>query len=314
MKTQLAPIVIFVYRREIGRLIKTLKSDPLAAQSDLIVFSDGPRDDSDAEDVTRVRASLQNIDGFKSIRVVSSTHNKGLAASIIDGVTEVIDQYGKIIVLEDDLVVSKDFLQYMNDALAYFENDARVWSVSGYGANLPDLGQYTHDIYLAPRANSWGWATWKDRWDKTDWEVLGFDALRQDKQLQTAFNRGGNDLYRMLDLQMNGRIDSWAIRWSYSQFKYGMYTVFPVVSKVANEGFADGRGAHNNDTAALKWHVDLRTKSSVVFEPVEVNAVVLEAFKKYYDLGPVTAVGYFLKKHGGYSIVKKCMRLLRRWR
>ena len=312
MSAGLAPIIIFVYRREIGGLISELKRDPLSSQSDLIIFSDGGKNSEDSADVLKVRSTLKEVNGFKSVRIVESPRNKGLAASIIDGVTDVITQYGKVIVLEDDLMVADDFLKYMNDALDFYEQDPKIWSIAGYSANLPCLETYTKDVYLAPRVNSWGWATWRDRWEKIDWEIKDWEKVKRDKSLQQQFNEGGNDLFRMLELQMLGKIDSWAIRWSYNQFMYRMYTVYPAVSKVSNEGFSDDKGMHNNATEHGKWLVGLQGNRPLICEKLDVDPVVIACFKKYYDLGFKTDVGYFLKKYGGYGIAKKMMRVMRK--
>ncbi len=311
MQTQKAPVIIFVYRREISGLLEQLRRNPEAPETDLYVFSDGSKNGTDRDDVLQTRASLQNIGGFRSVTVAEAGHNRGLANSIISGVTRIVSQYGRGIVLEDDLSVADDFLRYMNEALAFYEDDPKVWSIAGYGAEMPCLKKYTYDVYLAPRVSSWGWATWRDRWQRVDWEIRDWEKIRGDKVLQDRFNGGGNDLFKMLELQMLGKIDSWAIRWTYNQFKCNMYTVYPVVSKVSNEGFSDKKGMHNNQTAHEKWRVTLQAHSPVTFEKLDVDPAVAACFKKYYDLGFRTVVGYFLKKHGGYDVAKIMMRLLR---
>ena len=221
---KLAPVILFVYRRDVKKTIDSLLKNNLANQTDLFIYSDGAKNDKDLDDVIIVRDSIKEIYGFKSVTLINSDKNKGLANSIIDGVTKTINEYGRVIVLEDDLIVSKDFLQYMNEALNYYDKDPAIWSISGYGPKLPCLNQYRKDFYLSLRASSWGWAVWKDRWSSVDWLVKDFDKLQKDHKKRKMFNLGGNDMYRMLELQMLGKIDSWAIRWCFSQFSQNKYT------------------------------------------------------------------------------------------
>jgi len=307
MKNSLAPIVIFTYRRLINKIIKSLLDNELAKNSELYIFSDGSKDEKDLEDVTETRKYLQTIEGFKNINIIESRNNKGLANSIVDGVSEVLNKYGKVIVLEDDLIVSKDFLEYMNNALNFYENNKNIWSISGYGPKLPCLEKYNDDLYLSVRGSSWGWATWKDRWDTIDWEVKDFDKLKQDKNLQNKFNLGGNDMYKMLELQMLGKIDSWAIRWCYSQFKYNQYTVYPKKSKIINDGFTDNKGTHNSGVNnCLSVELD---NTNINFKDLAVNSEIIKCFQEFHNLSIKTRVGYFLKKYGGYRLVKKLLNI-----
>ncbi|MFW6016806.1 MAG: glycosyltransferase, partial [bacterium] len=239
----LSPIVLFVYNRpeHTKKTIKALKKNKLADKSKLFIFSDGEKSANDKQKVKEVRKIINKIDGFKQGKVFESEENKGLANSVIDGVTKIINQYGKVIVLEDDLITSKNFLRYMNRALDFYEEDKKIWSISGYNLPIGIPDDYKHDVYLSYRASSWGWATWKDRWDKIDWDINDYSEFINDKSAQKLFNRGGSDMKNMLKSQMEGKIDSWAIRWCYNQFKNDSYTIYPVVSKVKNIGM-DGSG------------------------------------------------------------------------
>ena len=299
----LSPIVLFTYRRIPEETIESLLQNNLAKESELFIYSDGYKSDADKNDVLEVREYLKTIDGFKNIKIVESPYNKGLANSIIGGVTEVINKYGKVIVLEDDLIVSTDFLEYMNNALDFYKNDQRIWSISGYGPQLPCLKNYNKDLYLSPRGSSWGWATWKDRWNSVDWDVKDFDKLKYNKEMRKKFELGGDDMYRMLELQMLGKIDSWAIRWCFSQFLQNKYTVYPVKSKVVNDGFKDNKGTHNSGRSS-KWDVKVHD-NVVVFENLKVDKYIVYCFKKYYDIIWFTKIGYFLRKHAGYKMAKK---------
>jgi len=301
--TNLAPIIIFTYRRVINQTIESLCTNTLAKDSDLYIFSDGNKNEKDLGDVQEVRRHLQTIKGFKSIKIMESPTNKGLANSITDGVSSVMHTYGKVIVLEDDLIVANDLLDYMNDALDFYKSDEKIWSISGYGPTLPCLDNDSDDVYLSPRGSSWGWATWKDRWDKVDWEVKDFDSFKQDKHLQNKFNLAGNDMYKMLELQMLGVIDSWAIRNFYSQFKHTAYTIYPKKSKIINNGFSDNKGVHTGG-AHSKWVVPLN-HDKINFKELSVDPKMIKCFKQFHDLRIVGRIGYFLKKHGGYVFAKR---------
>ena len=303
----LAPIVIFTYRRKIDKLIDSLLKNKLAKESEIYIFSDGYRTDVDKADVLEVRESFKNIIGFKNIIIEESSQNNGLADSVIGGVSKIIDLHDNIIVLEDDLVVADNFLEYMNDALTFYKNDETIWSISGYTPPLKCLENYEKDLFLSPRASSWGWATWKDRWLKNDWDIDDWEEFKVDKEAIKRFNLGGDDMFKMLETQMLGKIDSWAIRWCYNQFRYNTFTVYPTQSKLINEGF-DTKGTHNS-SGSERWHVEL-SNCSIYFENLVVDKNIVDCFQKKYNLQLKTKIGYFLKQYGGYSFVKKIIKLM----
>ncbi len=307
----LAPIIIFTYRRVPDQLINSLLKNDLAQKSEVIIYSDGNKNKNDLDDVIEVRKYLQTIEGFKNIKIIESKVNKGLANSIIDGVSEVINKYGKVIVLEDDLIVSNDFLEYMNEALEFYKDDEKIWSISGYGPNLPCLKDFNDEVYLSVRVSPWGWATWKDRWTKIDWKVKDYQEIKQNKNLRDKFNLAGNDMFKMLELQMLKKIDSWAIRWYYNQFVLNMYTVYPAKSKIINDGFNDNKSTHTSGRNS-KWIVELNNKE-VSFKDLIVKKEIIECFRNYHNLSLATRIGYFLKKNGGYKVFKKIDNYLRKY-
>ena len=233
-----APVALFVYNRPEStiRCVNSLKSSPIAKFTDLHIFSDNARIDSDVEKVALVRDFIKRVDGFASVSIHLQETNIGLAGSLISGTTAVIQQYGRVIVVEDDLVVSVNFLEFMNRALEFYEGDENILSVSGYsGIELnPSDG-----VYFSLRASSWGWATWRDRWMAVDWAAPEAESDLASRQFRRNFSRGGADLPRMLQSWVDGRIDSWAIRFVYHQAKRGLVSVVPNVSKVINKGFGD---------------------------------------------------------------------------
>ena len=245
---RLAPVVLFVYNRKehTERTLQALEKNELAGESDLIIFADGPKKPGD-EKVAGVRAFLEQYEsgsGFRSIRIVKAEKNKGLANSIISGVTEVIGQYGRVIVLEDDLITSPDFLHYMNGALDFYENEENIWSISGFNFPLRSLKHYPHDVFYTYRGCSTGWGTWRDRWSTIDWEVSTYHDFLKDEAWQRRFSRGGKDLPGMLIDQMENGLDSWAVRWVYEQSNQDRYSIYPKISRVQNIGF-DGTGIHS---------------------------------------------------------------------
>ena len=245
----LAPVVLFVYNRETHtrKTLEALKNNYLAKQSQLFVFSDGGKTEDDEEKVRKVRASVEEYkDAFLDVQVVKADKNKGLANSVIAGVSKIIEQYGNVIVIEDDIITSPYFLTYMNQTLDYYADDKKIWSISGYTLPMKSLQKYDKDVFLSYRACSWGWGTWLDRWKLIDWDIPDYQEFKLNKDRVKLFERGGRDLPGMLESQRNGEIDSWAIRWCYWQSKYDMLTVYPRVSLVRNIGY-DGTGTHGGN-------------------------------------------------------------------
>lgn len=249
----LAPICLFTYNRldETRQTVEALKCNILASSSLLFIFSDGPKNEMITQKVDEVRQYIKTITGFKTIEIFESPINKGLANSIIDGVTQIIKRYGRVIVLEDDLITSPNFLDFMNHSLDFYLCNDKIFSISGYTMDLPSLKFNKKDYYLSYRASSWGWATWENRWQVVDWEMCGYKSFEFNIIQQIKFMRGGSDMPYMLWKQMNGKIDSWAIRWCYNQFKNDQLTIYPTVSKIYNIGFGNNSthtktGSHFN--------------------------------------------------------------------
>ena len=236
-----APIVVFAFNRlePLKRCVASLLQNSEAAESDLIVFVDGPRTtkEGEAEKVKAVREYVKTITGFKSVTYHFSEKNRGLGPSLIAGINEVINLFGRAIIVEDDLNCSNNFLSFLNQGLDYYNDKKEVFSISGETVKVKAPQDYPYDNYFAPRAGCWGWATWKDRWDTVDFELKDWDSVVKNKG---KFNRwGGSDCFRLLDGWHSGKNKSWAIRFNYSQFLQGATSVFPVVSKVSNEGFEE---------------------------------------------------------------------------
>ena len=185
----LAPIVLFVYNRldHTQGVIETLSKNLLAKESELYVFSDAAKSENGLGKVNEVREYIRDDawhGNFKEVTIIEAEKNKGLANSVIGGVTKIIHEYGKVIVVEDDLILSPYFLNYMNDALDYYQDDEKIWSISGYSFPMKSLKKYPHDIFYSYRGCSWGWATWNDRWNLVDWEVKDYQATTRPVRTQ----------------------------------------------------------------------------------------------------------------------------------
>ena len=241
---ELAPVVLFTYNRpwHTQQVVEALKRNELSELTDLVIYSDGPKDEANIEDIKRVRDYLKTINGFKTVNIVESENNIGLADSVITGVTEAVRKHGKVIALEDDLVTAPIFLRYMNEALERYENEAQVMQISGHMFDV-DVKAETDAIFL-PFTTSWGWATWKRAWNSFDPYSSGYEKIKKDRVLRYKFNLNGSyDYFRMIDAHIKGKIDSWAIRWYLSVFMVGGLTLHPVTSFIRNIGF-DGSGIH----------------------------------------------------------------------
>ena len=282
-----APVVLFVYNRldHTMNVIDSLKKNLYAKETDLYVFSDAAKNENNVDKVNAVREYIRSTEWkeyFHSVTVIEAEENKGLAKSIIGGVTDILKKYEKVIVVEDDLVLSPYFLNYMNGALDYYKDVPDVWSISGYSFPMKSLKNYPHDVFYSYRGSSWGWATWLDRWIKTDWEVKDYEKMMQDKEWQKRFNRGGADLTGMLRLQMEGKINSWAVRWVYTQSNLDMYTVYPKKSYILNDG-CDGSGTNSGTHSEL--NTDIKgSLAECKFECLEIDKKISREFwYKYSD-------------------------------
>lgn len=282
----LAPICLFTYNRleETKKTVAALQNNFLAKESELYVFSDGWKKEGDRDKILAVRNFLNQIKGFKKITIVETQLNKGLANSIIGGVTDVIEKHGKVIVLEDDLITSPNFLNFNNQALNFYEKNDKIFSISGYTLDLPSLNNTEKDFYFGYRSSSWGWATWLDRWKLVDWEIKDYRAFVKSRALKSEFRRGGADLPGMLKNQMTGRIDSWAIRWCYNQFKRDQLTVFPTKSKLISIGFGDN-ATHTKSTKRFDTKLDTTNQVNFNFQDeIILNKKLVKEHKFKFSL------------------------------
>ncbi len=250
-----APIVLFVYNRprHTQRTLEALRVNELADRSELFIFSDGPRSESDREKVEAVRDQCRTIQGFKKIVMRESEENRGLAASIIAGVTEIVNEYGQIIVMEDDLVSSPHFLSYMNEALSIYEQEEKVMHIGGY--MFPISSEGIPETFFFRESNCWGWGTWARSWlhyEKDARKLMNTFTRQQVKE----FNLDGyHKFWRQVKENYSGRRDTWAIFWYAAIFLRRGLCLHPSVSLIQNIGHDNsGRNCPGTDiyTVALK--------------------------------------------------------------
>lgn len=270
----LAPIALFAYNRpdHLTKTLAALSKNTLANESDLFIFSDGPKNEAAQEKVNEVRDLIKNIQGFRKVFIRESKENRGLASSVINGVTAVVGEYGKIIVLEDDLVTSPYFLEFMNAALDKYEQQEEVISIHGYCLPIKGLPE----TFFIRGADCWGWATWARGWSLFEPNgSLLLNEIRQ-KKLTRAFNFNNSYPYtRMLKKQIEGKNNSWAIRWYASAFLKNKLTLYPGSSLVKNIG-NDDSGTHSKKNTGYDTYISQKPVNLQTI-PVSENA---EARKK----------------------------------
>ena len=277
-----APILLFVYNRpeHTQRCIESLKRNLLATDSTLYIYADGAKDDTQKPAVNEVRSYIHTIRGFKETIIIERDENWGLARNIIDGVTTQVNQYGRVIVLEDDLVVAPYFLQFMNDALETYQNEPKVGHIQAcdftQDPSLPDT-------FLIKWTGSWGWATWDRAWkhfNPNGKELL--QELEQRKLTRTFDFNGKYGFTRMLRRQIKGKNNSWAIRWNASLFLKDILSLNVGRSLVQNEGF-DGSGTNCGGGGLYASHLHLAPLPVEKISPVQENLIARQAFVRYYS-------------------------------
>lgn len=275
-----APIALFTYNRadHTKQAVESLLQNEEAVESELYIFSDGPKTEAKREAVEENRKYIRSISGFKSVHIVEREKNWGLANSLIVGITEIVDKYGQVIVVEDDLIVSPYFLQYMNEALEKYKDDERVASISAF---LNPIDCVAPETFFLRYFACWGWATWKRGWDlliNDDRELL-----RRLRWKKNDFNIGGTGpFYGILYCDKVGLNSSWAVRFYASQFLAGKLQLFPGHSMAIQTG-TDGSGTHGTFASEVFNFMQLYMQPIRLREvPVEENREMYNAFSRFY--------------------------------
>lgn len=299
MGRSLAPIVLFAYNRRehLEQTVLSLQANYLAQESELVVFSDGPKSRNDENKVAEVRLFLRGIQGFKSVSVVERKSNFGLAASIVDGVSQIVKKSGKVIVLEDDIVTSPYFLNYMNDALDFYQDDPDVWHISGFS---PDIGQDVPEHYFIMPTTCWGWGTWSGRWQylNMDVQTLIKEVSGKSKKI---FNYAGVDYYSHLLMNASGKMQTWAVFWYATCYLNHGFSLHPRESFSANIGH-DGSGENCNENQA--YQVKLAESYDGVFpHAVHEKPWIKKRYIKFYRLKKLRTLKTIMSRffHGFFS-------------
>ena len=275
----LSPIVLFVYNRpwHTQQTIEALQKNELAIESNLIIYSDEANNKNVQENVDKVRLYIDQIDKFKKVTIIKRETNWGLANNIIDGVTKVVNQYGKIIVLEDDLITSPYFLKYMNEALEVYKDEKKVWHISGW--NYPIDSDNLRDVFLWRLMNCWGWATWKDRWkyyekdvDKTISEFNKEDIKRFNLDVNAEF-------FLQIIANKEKKVNTWSIFWYATIFKKNGLCLSPSQTFVQNIGH-DGSGVHSDVNDIFVSKISLNKDIDFVLN-IDENKIALEKVQNF---------------------------------
>lgn len=277
----LAPIALFVYNRpeHTRRTINYLQANLLAEESRLFVFSDAAEKPDDEEQVNEVRTFIKQLSGFKSVKLVNRKQNLGLAASIISGVNQLVNEYGKVIVFEDDLLSSPYALSYFNEALKRYAQKEQVMQVAAYMFPLKHLSDLPETFFLRS-TSSWGWATWKRAWDhfEPDIEKL-YQQFDQKKIYRFTVDDTMNYWKQLLDFR-NKKNNSWAVRWHATVFLKDGLVLYPAKSLIENIGH-DGSGVHSIIEDTYQVHLSRKEISSYP-DSIGEDPQVVEAIKYFF--------------------------------
>lgn len=311
----LAPIALFVYNRpkHTRQTLEALQANELANQSHLFVFCDGPKANATSETLKAIqdaRTIVKEKTWCKTITLFESENNKGLADSIKDGVTKILNQFGKVIVLEDDIVTAKGFLTYMNEALELYKNESKVMHIASY---LP----YTNSISNLPETfflrfmSCWGWATWKSAWDAANWDAQDLYGQIQAPAVMKAFNLDGVlNFHEQLEQNITGQINTWAIMWYTSIFLNQGLCLYPNVTLSKNIGL-DGSGAHclpGEDATAFSYDTEI----DVRYQQLRISQLGTTYLKRYYRFGKISTFNKRFERmyyHYRFQLIK----LFKRW-
>lgn len=276
MKNKLSPIILFVYNRpwHTRQTIEALQKNELAKESELFIYSDGPKNEEAVSKVTKARDYIKTIEGFQKVTIIEREKNFGLADNIIGGVTSVINKHGRAIVLEDDMISSPYFLKYMNDGLDFYSEQEQVVSIHAYVYPITRELVRTSSFFLRG-ADCWGWGTWKRGWDlfEPDGTYL-LSQLKKRKLLKRFDFDGALSYSRMLKNQTANRNNSWAVRWYASALLNNKLTLYPCKSLISNIGL-DSSGTHCSMTKVYD--------NVLANEPIQVGNVLLQEDEQAYQ-------------------------------
>jgi hypothetical protein len=303
---KLAPILLFVYNRpwHTRKTVKALKNNELASESELFIYADGAKNDDALRQVKEVRDYIKTIDGFKKIIIIEQDENIGLANSIISGVTKVVNEYGKIIVIEDDIFTSPYFLKFMNEALKFYKDKDRIWHVSGW--NYPIDSDNLEDVFISRLMNCWGWATWADKWQYYEKNIDKTIKIFSKEDVNSFNLDGSKDFFEQVIENKKKKIDTWAIFWYVTIFKKDGLCVNPTQTFVENIG-NDGSGVHCGKSETYVTNISMH-KDIKFITKISENKTAFERIQGFYKAEkrslPVRVVNKLARIMYGKNIIQ----------
>jgi len=307
-----SPIIVSVYDRyaHFKRCIESLQKNSIASESILYVVSDAAYKNEHADSILKVREIANHITGFKEVRNIFREKNLGATKSVLPIIKEALDTYGSFIFLEDDIVVSTDFLQYMNDGLDYYKEDPRIMAVCGFKAMFDLPKSYDKDVYFYPCNSPWGFASWKEKWNTVNQDYFDrYSELKKDPKKYKEFTSIGFYIKGILQADSRKEIVAGDLRVYYHMFQNHMCSVFPVVSKTQNWGF-DGTGEHCDNKKAwwAKPPLDTRNASTRFIPFIEYNNELLKNHRRFQD----KINGGILAKYLKYTWIHRLWKKLKK--
>ncbi|MGF7024180.1 sugar transferase [Sphingobacterium sp. HSC-15S19] len=287
LNTALAPIVLFVYNRpeHTKKTLEALSNNILAAESSLFIFCDGlpeAASDENRKNNELVKEVIASKAWCGRVEIITSPVNKGLANSVISGVSQIIKKFGKVIVLEDDLITSTTFLEYMNTSLTLYENENKVFQIAGFSYNVPEIEKQSRSFFL-PIISTWGWGTWYRVWKNLDFECRDYNRIKTDNKLAYRFNFEGSYNYKKMFIQQmeQRKVSSWGIRFYWNIFKNDGVVLYPDVTLVRNIGW-DGSGRHQDNYNVFpldSWDPNYNIKNFPVL--IDMEDTIVKKTQKY---------------------------------
>ncbi len=279
----LAPIVLFTYNRpdHARRTIDALKTNIYAAESRVFIYSDAPKNPEHVDAVRAVREYLHTVDGFKKVEIIERKENWGLARNIVDGVTKAVNEYGKVIVLEDDIATSKYFLKYLNDALEIYKKNERVMAVGSYCSMCADDKPKMEETFFLKDFYCWGWATWKTAWSHFDRSPDKIrDSFKKQEIYEFSLEGTRPDIWGQVLANCDGSICTWAVFWAAAIFKQNGLVLYSKRDMSGNIG-DDGSGVHHSASNECGFLL-AEQPISKFSKNITLSIQAREASKKYF--------------------------------
>lgn len=298
-----APIVMISFNRSdlVSMSMRNVALAKGVERHDIYMFIDGPREGNvrDAEENNRI---FQIVTAYQEtlprLKIIRRERNYGCRGNIVDAITQIITKYGRAIIIEDDILISRTFLEYMNQALSFYEYDKRIWSINAYQSPYLRIPKdYSYDVYLNPVNMCWGWGTWSDRWCQVDFDLTEWPADRMKREIIEKLNRAGRQIIPMLEAQYAGRLKTWDVQCTYHVVKNNFMCVEPRFQLTKNIGFAPGGEHITSDNPIYS-----RCKYYNFLPKLERNIVVDDRIARQWE-----------NLCANWSISKRCVLRLERW-